>query len=69
MAYNVGAIAGYVGYVGYGFLADRFGRKPVTALFFAAALLMTPVLFLWTRDLELLLVVAAANALDRKSVV
>ena len=28
MAYNLGAIAGYVG---YGFLADRFGRKPVTA--------------------------------------
>jgi MFS family permease len=59
MSYNLGAIAGYVG---FGFLADRFGRKPVTALFFAAALFMTPVLFLWTRDLSLLLVVAAANA-------
>jgi MFS family permease len=59
MAYNLGAITGYVG---YGFLADRFGRKPVTMLFFAMALVTTPVLFLWTQDLSLLLVVAAGNA-------
>jgi MFS family permease len=59
MAYNLGGIAGYIG---FGFLADRFGRKPVTAAFFAAALVMTPALFLWTRELSLLLAVAAANA-------
>jgi MFS family permease len=59
MAYNLGAIAGYVG---YGFLADRFGRKPVTMLFFFMALVLTPVLFLWTQDLRLLLLVAAINA-------
>jgi MFS family permease len=58
MAYNTGAIAGYVG---LGFLADRFGRKPVTIIFFAAALVLTPVLFLWTTELHLLLVVAAIN--------
>jgi MFS family permease len=59
MAYNLGAIAGYAG---LGFLADRYGRKPVTFLFFAMALVLTPVLFLWVHDLRLLLVVAAINA-------
>lgn len=59
MAYNFGAI---LGYAGLGFLADRFGRKPVVMLYFAAALLLTPVLFLWTQDLTLLLVAAAVNA-------
>ena len=59
MAYNFGAI---LGYVSLGFLADRFGRKPIVMLFFAVAFLMTPVLFLWTQDLTLLLVAAAGNA-------
>jgi MFS family permease len=52
-AYNVGSV---IGYVGFGFLADAFGRKPVTLFFFAMALLLTPVMFLWTHDLNLLLV-------------
>ena len=59
MAYNFGAI---LGYISLGFLADRFGRKPITMLYFAAAFVMTPVLFLWTQDLDLLLVAAAVNA-------
>jgi MFS family permease len=59
MAYNFGAI---LGYISLGFLADHFGRKPVTMLYFAAAFVMTPVLFLWTSDLDLLLVAAAVNA-------
>ena len=58
MAYSVGAIAGYVS---LGFLADAYGRKPTTLLFFAMALIMTPILFLWTRDLTLLLIIAAVN--------
>jgi len=58
MAYNVGAI---LGYISLGFLADIYGRKPIVLIFFAAALLMTPVLFLWTHDLTLLLVAAAVN--------
>src|SRR5262249_7088769 len=58
MAYNLGAIAGYAG---LGFFADQFGRKPVTLAFFALSLVMTPVLYLWTHDLTLLLVVAAVN--------
>jgi MFS family permease len=59
MAYNFGAI---LGYGSLGFLADRFGRKPITMLYFALAFVMTPVLFLWTQDLTLLLVAAAVNA-------
>jgi MFS family permease len=59
MAYNAGAIAGYIG---LGFLADRFGRKPIVMIFFAMSLVMTPVLFMWTQDLTMLLVLAAINA-------
>jgi MFS family permease len=56
MAYNAGTIAGYVA---MGFLADVFGRKPVTLAYFAFSLLFTPVLFLWTHGLRLLLIVSA----------
>ena len=58
LSYNFGAI---IGYGSFGFIADRLGRKPVTMVFFALALVLTPVLFLWTHDLGLLLVVAAVN--------
>ena len=58
MSYNFAAI---IGYASFGFFADRFGRKPITMLFFAMALILTPVLFLWTQDLKLLLLVAAIN--------
>ena len=58
MAYNIGAI---VGYISLGFFADVIGRKPVTMVFFAMALIMTPVLFLWTTDLNLLLLAACVN--------
>jgi MFS family permease len=58
MIYNIGAI---VGYVSFGFMADRFGRKPTILLFFAASLVLTPVLFLWTHDLRLIAVVLVVN--------
>jgi MFS family permease len=58
MAYNAAAI---VGYASLGFLADRFGRRPVVMTFFAMAFILTPVLFLWTQDLTLLLVAAGVN--------
>jgi MFS family permease len=56
MAYNAGSVAGYIG---LGFLADAFGRKPVTIAFFLFSLLATPVLFLWTHNLRLLVMVSA----------
>ena len=58
MSYNIGAICGYIG---LGFFADNFGRKPVVMIFFAASLVLTPLLYLWTHDLYLLLLVAAVN--------
>ena len=58
MSYNIGAI---IGYIGLGFLADNFGRKPIVMIFFAASFLLTPVLYMWTSDLNLLLLVCAIN--------
>ncbi len=58
MSYNIGAICGYVG---LGFLADRFGRKPIVMIFFAASLVLTFALYKWTTDLHLLLLIAAVN--------
>jgi MFS family permease len=60
MAYNVGAVFGYLL---LGFSADAWGRKPVLLAWYAGALLLTPVLFLWTHDLALLLVVCGLNAI------
>ena len=58
MAYNVGAIAGYIG---LGFFADLYGRKPVTLVYVVLAFLTTPVVFLWTHDLSFLLLVTVVN--------
>jgi MFS family permease len=55
MAYNAGAIPGYIA---LGFLADAIGRKPTTLIYFAVSLLLTPIFFFWTHDLISLLVVA-----------
>jgi MFS family permease len=57
LAYNAGAVGGYVA---FGFLADRWGRRQTTLIYLAGALALVPALFLWTRGLPALLVVAAA---------
>jgi MFS family permease len=58
MVYNGVGIAGYIA---LGFLADAVGRKPVTMLFYLMGVVMTPVLFLWTNDVYLLLAVVGIN--------
>jgi MFS family permease len=58
MIYNAGAI---LGYVSLGFLADRIGRRPTVLLYFGASLVLTPVLFLWTHDLRIMVVVLVVN--------
>jgi len=60
MSYTFGSI---VGYIAFGFLADAFGRKPVTIVYMVMAWVLTPVLFLWTQDLSLLLFAAFLNAI------
>src|SRR5262247_1722540 len=60
MASNGAAI---IGYAGFGFLADVFGRKPVTIAYFALAFLSVPVFFIWTQDLTLLLLAGAFSGI------
>jgi MFS family permease len=56
LAYNGASV---IGYAGFGFLADSYGRKPVTIVYVLLAWLSVPVLFLWTHDLGWMLVGAA----------
>jgi MFS family permease len=53
MALNGSAI---VGYVGFGFLADAYGRKPVTIFYVVASLVSVAVLFVWAQDLTFMLI-------------
>jgi MFS family permease len=57
MAFTAGGVGGNIL---FGFLADFWGRKPTTMLYFVGAFIWVPVQFLWTQDLTLLLVAAAA---------
>lgn len=56
LAYNGASI---VGYAGFGFLADAYGRKPVTLVYVILSWLSVPVLFLWTHDPHVMLIGAA----------
>jgi MFS family permease len=53
MALNGSAIFGYVA---FGFLADAFGRKPVTIFYVLASLVSVALLFLWAQDLTFMLI-------------
>ena len=55
MAYTAGSVTGYVS---FGFLADKFGRKPVTITLFVLSLIATPIFFFLTKDLTWLLALA-----------
>ena len=44
------------GFISLGFLADTIGRKPTAMLFYAMCLVLTPVVYLWARDIRVLLV-------------
>ena len=49
---NVGAL---IGFSCFGFLADAFGRKPTTILFYLMCLILTPIVYLWVQDIHVLL--------------
>jgi MFS family permease len=53
---NLGALAGFVS---FGFLADAFGRKPTTILFYLMCLVLTPIVYLWVQDIHVLLLAFA----------
>ena len=51
----VGTAASIFGFVGLGFLADGIGRKPTTMLWYAMCLVLTPVVYMWAKDMPALL--------------
>jgi MFS family permease len=53
MALNGTAV---IGYVGFGFLADAFGRKPVTIAYIIGSLLSVLLLFWWAETLTVMLI-------------
>jgi MFS family permease len=53
---NLGALAGFFC---FGFLADALGRKPTTLLYYLMCLILTPIVYLWVRDIHALLLVFA----------
>ena len=51
----VTGIGGTFGFISLGFLADAIGRKPVTMLFYLMCLILTPVVYLWPHNVDVLL--------------
>jgi MFS family permease len=49
---NIGAL---LGFASFGFLADHFGRKPTTILYYLMCLILTPLVYLGVKDIHLLL--------------
>jgi MFS family permease len=53
---NIGAL---LGFFSFGFLADAFGRKPTTSLYYLMCVILTPIVYLWVKDIHLLLLAFA----------
>jgi MFS family permease len=53
---NIGAL---LGFFTFGFLADALGRKPTTFLYYLLGLILTPIVYLWVKEIHLLLLVFA----------
>src|SRR5215831_4521262 len=53
---NIGAL---LGFFSFGFLADGFGRKPTTFFYYLMCLVLTPIVYLWVKDIQLLLLAFA----------
>ncbi|HTT80811.1 MAG TPA: MFS transporter [Stellaceae bacterium] len=47
------------GFIGLGFCADWIGRKPTTMIWYAACLILTPVVYLWTHSMGAILAAVA----------
>ena len=55
----VNTAASVIGYAGFGFLADLFGRKSVTIFYVVIAFVSVPIMFLWADGLPAMLLGAA----------
>src|ERR1700751_903319 len=44
-----------MGFSCFGFLADAYGRKPTTILYYLMCLILTPIIYLWVKDIHVLL--------------
>lgn len=53
---NIGAL---LGFICFGFLADAVGRKTTTFFYYLMCLILTPIVYLWVKDIHLLLLVFA----------
>jgi MFS family permease len=53
---NIGAL---IGFISFGFLADALGRKPTTFLYYLLSLALTPIVYLWVKNIHLLLLAFA----------
>lgn len=53
---NIGAL---LGFFSFGFLADAVGRKPTTIFYYLLCLIVTPIVYLWVKNIYLLLLVFA----------
>jgi len=53
---NIGAL---LGFASFGFLADHFGRKPTTMLYYLLCLILTPLVYLGINDIHLLVLAFA----------
>jgi len=53
---NIGAL---LGFFAFGYFADLLGRKPTTFFYYVMCLILTPVAYLWVKDIQLLLLVFA----------
>jgi MFS family permease len=49
-------ICGTLGFIALGFLADSVGRKPTVMVWYAACLILTPVVYLWAQDIRVLMI-------------
>lgn len=49
---NIGAL---LGFISFGFLADALGRKTTTFSYYLLCLILTPIVYLWVKDIRLLL--------------
>jgi MFS family permease len=49
---NIGALCGFFC---FGFLADAAGRRPTTFLYYLMCLILTPIVYLWVKEIHLLL--------------